>query len=96
MNIILLLIPISLGLLALGTWAFFWAVNHSQFDDLDTPALSPLADDVVLAQDDIDAHDREYDELNPEDAESDSLEMDNFAQKHAEQEAELFDDEYRG
>ena len=45
MNIILLLIPLNLVLLALGVWAFFWAVNHAQFDDLDTPALSPLADD---------------------------------------------------
>ncbi|MGB0133571.1 cbb3-type cytochrome oxidase assembly protein CcoS [Dokdonella sp.] len=44
MNIILLLIPISLILLGLGIWAFFWAVNHSQFDDLDTPALTPLSD----------------------------------------------------
>jgi cbb3-type cytochrome oxidase maturation protein len=45
MNIILLLIPLSFVLLAVGVWAFFWAVNHAQFDDLDTPALSPLADD---------------------------------------------------
>lgn len=48
MNIILLLIPLSIVLLVLGTWAFFWAVNHSQFDDLDTPALSPLADDEFV------------------------------------------------
>ncbi|WP_440222068.1 cbb3-type cytochrome oxidase assembly protein CcoS [Dokdonella sp. MW10] len=47
MNIILLLIPLSLVLLALGTWAFFWAVDHAQFDDLDTPALSPLLDDPL-------------------------------------------------
>ncbi len=45
MNIILALIPISLVLLGLGVWAFFWAVNHAQFDDLDTPSLMPLADD---------------------------------------------------
>ena len=49
MNIILLLIPLSLALLALGVWAFFWAVNHAQFDDLDTPALSPLAEDEAAA-----------------------------------------------
>ncbi|MEO7199618.1 MAG: cbb3-type cytochrome oxidase assembly protein CcoS [Dokdonella sp.] len=47
MNIILLLIPISMVLLALGVWAFFWAVNHSQFDDLDTPSLTPLAQDEI-------------------------------------------------
>ncbi|ANB18389.1 cbb3-type cytochrome oxidase assembly protein CcoS [Dokdonella koreensis] len=46
MNIILLLIPLSLALLALAVGAFFWAVNHAQFDDLDTPALSPLADEA--------------------------------------------------
>jgi cbb3-type cytochrome oxidase maturation protein len=45
MNIILLLIPISLLLLGLGVWAFFWAVNHSQFDDLDTPALTPMSEE---------------------------------------------------
>jgi cbb3-type cytochrome oxidase maturation protein len=45
LNIILLLIPISLVLLGIGIWAFFWAVNHSQFDDLDTPALTPLSEE---------------------------------------------------
>ncbi|MEO8010971.1 MAG: cbb3-type cytochrome oxidase assembly protein CcoS [Dokdonella sp.] len=50
MNIILLLIPLSLILLALAMWAFFWAVNHAQFDDLDTPALSPLTDDEAAPQ----------------------------------------------
>jgi len=49
MNIILLLIPLSIVLLALAVWAFFWAVNHAQFDDLDTPALTPLAEDAVPA-----------------------------------------------
>ena len=45
MNIILVLIPLSLVLLVAGVWAFFWSVNHAQFDDLDTPALMPLCDD---------------------------------------------------
>jgi cbb3-type cytochrome oxidase maturation protein len=45
MNIILLLIPLSMVLLGAGIWAFFWAVNHAQFDDLDTPGLMPLVDD---------------------------------------------------
>jgi cbb3-type cytochrome oxidase maturation protein len=43
-NILLLLIPLSLLFLAFAVWAFFWAVNHDQFDDMDTPALLPLAD----------------------------------------------------
>ncbi len=51
MNIILLLIPISLVLLGVGIWAFFWAVNHAQFDDLDTPALTPLGDEAFIEQD---------------------------------------------
>jgi cbb3-type cytochrome oxidase maturation protein len=45
MNIILLLIPLSMVLLGAGIWAFFWAVNHAQFDDLDTPSLMPLLED---------------------------------------------------
>jgi cbb3-type cytochrome oxidase maturation protein len=43
-NILLLLIPLSLLSLAGAVWAFFWAVNHDQFDDMDTPALMPLDD----------------------------------------------------
>jgi len=48
MNALVLLIPLSLILLAVAVWAFFWAVDHDQFDDLDTPALLPL-DDVTDA-----------------------------------------------
>jgi len=44
MTIMLLLIPLSLVLVACAVWAFFWGVNHAQFDDLDTPALIPLSD----------------------------------------------------
>jgi len=44
MNALVLLIPLSLLLLAVAVWAFFWAVDHDQFDDLDTPALLPLDD----------------------------------------------------
>lgn len=45
MNIIYLLIPLSIILLAIGVWFFFWAVNNGQFDDLDTPAERILLDD---------------------------------------------------
>lgn len=45
MNIVLVLIPLSLVLLVAGVWAFFWGVNHAQFDDLETPALMPLSED---------------------------------------------------
>ena len=46
MNIIFVLIPLSLVLVALAVWAFFWSVNHAQFDDLDTPAWIPLSDET--------------------------------------------------
>ena len=45
MNILLMLIPLSLGLLVLAVGAFVWAVKRGQFDDLDTPALDILEDD---------------------------------------------------
>jgi cbb3-type cytochrome oxidase maturation protein len=45
MNVILLLIPLSIVLLGAGVAAFFWAIDHAQFDDLETPALMPLTDD---------------------------------------------------
>lgn len=45
MGILLLLIPISLALLGVAVWAFWWAVRRGQFDDLDTPALHILTDD---------------------------------------------------
>ena len=49
MNVLLVLIPLSI-LLALGAGiAFFWAVDHDQFDDLDTPKLLPLLDDPHAA-----------------------------------------------
>jgi len=46
MNILLVMIPLSI-LLVLGAGiAFFWAVDHDQFDDLDTPKLLPLLDEL--------------------------------------------------
>lgn len=45
MDIIYLLIPIAIVLVAFGTWAFFWSVNTGQFDDLESPAHRILYDD---------------------------------------------------
>jgi cbb3-type cytochrome oxidase maturation protein len=45
MKIIYVLIPLSLMLLGLAVWAFFWAVRNDQFEDLDTPAMDILDDD---------------------------------------------------
>ncbi|KXS39809.1 MAG: cbb3-type cytochrome oxidase maturation protein [Halomonadaceae bacterium T82-2] len=45
MSILYLLIPLSLLLLGLAVWAFFWAVRSGQFDDLEGPAHRILFDD---------------------------------------------------
>lgn len=45
MNILLVLIPVTLLVVIVAVWLFFWAVNHQQFDDLDSPAVLPLMDD---------------------------------------------------
>jgi len=50
MTIIYVLIPLSLVLLAMAIWAFFWAVRNGQFDDLDTPAFDILDDDEPGAE----------------------------------------------
>lgn len=47
MNILLLLIPLSLMLLAVAIGAFVWAVRRGQFDDLDAAALDILVDDMI-------------------------------------------------
>jgi cbb3-type cytochrome oxidase maturation protein len=45
MNALLILIPITLVLAGVAVGVFFWAVNHAQFEDLDTPKILPLLDD---------------------------------------------------
>ncbi len=45
MNIIYILIPLGLVVLAVAVFAFFWAVRAGQFDDMDTPAWSVVLDD---------------------------------------------------
>lgn len=44
MNILLVLIPVTLLVVLAGLALFFWAVNHQQFEDLDSPAMLPLLD----------------------------------------------------
>jgi cbb3-type cytochrome oxidase maturation protein len=46
MNVLLVMIPLSIVLLIGAAVAFFWAVDHDQFDDMDTPGLLPLDDEV--------------------------------------------------
>ncbi len=50
MNALLILIPITLVLAVVAVGVFFWAVNHAQFEDLDTPRILPLLDDAPAAQ----------------------------------------------
>ena len=45
MNMLLLLIPISLMLLAVAILMFVWAVKKGQFENLDSAALDILVDD---------------------------------------------------
>jgi cbb3-type cytochrome oxidase maturation protein len=52
MNAILVTIPLALLLLLLAVGAFFWAVDHGQFDDMETPGLLPLDEGAQHADDD--------------------------------------------
>lgn len=45
MNILLVLIPVTLIVIGIAVTLFFWAVNHQQFDDLESPGALPLMDD---------------------------------------------------
>lgn len=44
MSILVVMIPLSIVLLIGAGFAFFWAVDNDQFDDMDTPRLLPLED----------------------------------------------------
>lgn len=52
MEILYIMIPLGLVLVALGLWAFFWATSSGQFDDLDSPGWTVLEDDKAPPQDD--------------------------------------------
>jgi cbb3-type cytochrome oxidase maturation protein len=56
MTILYLLIPLSLILLSLAVWAFFWAVKNDQFEDLEGPAHRILFDED---ENDLTAEERE-------------------------------------
>lgn len=45
MDILVILIPVSLGLGALGLGAFFWTMRHRQYEDPDGDAARILRDD---------------------------------------------------
>ena len=50
MSILPVLIALSMILLVVAVVALFWAVDHDQFDDMDTPRLLPLTDRVTPAR----------------------------------------------
>lgn len=52
MEILYIMIPLGLVLVALGLWAFFWATGSGQFDDLDSPGWTVLEDDKAPPRDD--------------------------------------------
>lgn len=59
MEIIFLLIPIAIILVAFAIWAFSWSVKSGQFDDLESPAHSILfEDDNELIPDDAKPKDK--------------------------------------
>jgi cbb3-type cytochrome oxidase maturation protein len=45
MSILYLMIPLGILIVAGALWAFFWAVDSGQFDDLESPAWRILLDD---------------------------------------------------
>lgn len=49
MSVLWLAVPISLSLAALAVLGFLWALHDGQLDDLETPALRPLLEDVTRA-----------------------------------------------
>lgn len=58
MNILYALIPLSLVLLVVAVWAFFWAANNGQFDDMETPAHRILDDSEESASGKNEKHER--------------------------------------
>ena len=51
MEIVIILIPLAMIILAIAIGAFFWAVRNDQFDDLDSPAWRVIFDDQEQRKD---------------------------------------------
>ncbi len=56
MNLLMILIPVALGLGALGLWAFLWNLRSGQYEDLEGAAYRILDDtnDELVAKPDPD------------------------------------------
>ena len=48
MTVLYVLVPLALALAAFAVAGFRWAVRDGQFDDVETPALRILLDDVEV------------------------------------------------
>jgi cbb3-type cytochrome oxidase maturation protein len=44
-DILFLLVPLSMAVLALLVWAAFWAIRNNQYEDMEGPAHRILLDD---------------------------------------------------
>jgi cbb3-type cytochrome oxidase maturation protein len=49
-NILFVLVPLSLLLVVCAVWAFIWAVDHGQFDDLESADWQALMSETVPAK----------------------------------------------
>lgn len=47
MSVLYLVVPLAIVLVAVAVWAYVWASRSGQMDDLDTPAIRMLHDDVT-------------------------------------------------
>jgi cbb3-type cytochrome oxidase maturation protein len=45
MDILYLLIPVSLIIVAIAIWVFMWAIRSGQYEDMEGPAYRILMDD---------------------------------------------------
>lgn len=46
MEVLFIVVPLALVVVGAAVGAFVWATRRGQFDDLETPALRILTDDV--------------------------------------------------
>ncbi len=76
MNIILVLIPLTLAFLAIAAWLFFWATNHGQFDDMQSPALLPMSDNLPSEEEEDDEESQEEESDDNDDTAADNTDND--------------------
>ncbi len=51
MSIVYIVLPLALLIVFGAAMAFVWATRRGQFDDMETPAIRMLHDDVVVRTD---------------------------------------------